>query len=160
MVRKDADDHVVVCSGRAPCDHCGVKVLKGQRAIHLQYCPEVEVECSWNTYGCMAMFKRKDEEEHMTGNMQAHLDMVKGELSYLNDCEWNHAQWKEKMAKKMRRMKERIIRLEMKMELDSTDSEGGDENEGNEDEDEDGGSEGARHALRENNNISICIQDT
>merc|ERR1712154_608285 len=139
-------DHIVECSGRSPCDYCGAKVVKGHEQIHLQYCPEVEVNFKWSLYGCMHRFKRKDEERHMTDYMKEHLEMVRDNLDYLNDSEGGQCQLQSKMMKEINELKHRVNRLESRMEVDSSDDEKG--------EDEGGRGHGSGTELPENDNVS------
>lgn len=137
-MRRDVDQHITVCSGRAPCDHCGVVMAKGEKEEHSRHCPEVEIECRFSAYGCTATFKRKEEGVHMDYQLQRHLDLVRDSHHGLQETVGKVVRWKDRTSRKMKRMKERhrkdcdelmdrIHKLEMKMEEDSTESAGGDD---------------------------------
>lgn len=135
MFRRDVEHHIAVCTGRAPCDKCGDIVVKGEKERHLDVCRELEIQCKYKEYGCEDRFKRKDEEGHMTEKMKVHLDLVSESNKELNA---SFTKFKDKTSRKMRRIKDRhrknfdeladrIHKLEVKMDLDSSESEDGDE---------------------------------
>uniref|UniRef100_UPI00398E830C TNF receptor-associated factor 5-like isoform X1 n=1 Tax=Pristiophorus japonicus TaxID=55135 RepID=UPI00398E830C len=79
LIFKNIKEHEDIACPKYPIQciyNCGESFSRSELDAHLTNCPEAEVECSYNKYGCHVRDKRRKIEEHEHSCLNEHLLLV------------------------------------------------------------------------------------
>eukprot|EP01084_Bolivina_argentea_P137661 242440_1 len=79
IVRRDMSSHIKnTCPRtRIPCSQCGKNIPRRCKRRHKRYvCPETEIKCEFHSFGCLDVFKRKDQDKHRQDSKCTHKHLV------------------------------------------------------------------------------------
>ena len=123
-------EHWPKCSYYPLCcrNHCGVTCERQTMDYHMKICPLEKVDCKFKDYGCIATFKREDEEEHMKANVQMHLTIAtesfkikleaqeKQQEQLLKQLLEQEKSFEKKLLEQQRKFEEQLMKQELKFE--------------------------------------------
>ena len=125
MLRSELAEH---CHNECPyleCVYCKDTITRGKIMAHLEICPEFNVECGYQQFGCNCTYVRRDEMEHMNEYANTHLELMTSAHTDLSKKVKKLESKMERMKRRHQRdydaLRERVEDLEMAMDVVSDD---------------------------------------